>query len=326
MRLNQAEKYEIIRLVEQSSDSVNKTLKALGIHKSTFYRWYNAYLLNGYDGLSTKQTKRESYWNQVPEKEQNLILDMALEHTAKSSREIAYLYTDTFDKFISESTVYRILKRHGLIQTPAFELIKAADEFKDKTTYVNQMWQTDFTYFKIPGWGWYFLSTVIDDYSRYIVHWKLYRNMRAEDAKETIEQAIIKSNLKPGQRPDKVLSDNGSSYIGAIFRDYLIDEGIKPVNGRPLHPQTQGKIERYHRTMKSVIKLDVYHRPEELVKALEKYVPYYNNERYHESIKNVAPADVYFGTQHKILKRRAKIKQKTLTIRRKEYLRNKIYF
>lgn len=326
MRLNQAEKYEVIRLVEESPDSVNNTLKGLGIHKSTFYRWYNAYLSDGYDGLLPKQTKRKHYWNQVPEKEQRLLLDMALEHPEKSSREIAYLYTDTFEHFVSESTVYRLLKRHGLIQPPAFELIKAADEFKDKTTRVNQMWQTDFTYFKIPGWGWYFLSTVIDDYSRYIIHWKLYSTMKAEDAKETIQQAIIKSNLKQGQRPDKVLTDNGSSYIGEVFRSYLTDEGIQPVNGRPLHPQTQGKIERYHRSMKSVIKLDVYHRPEELERALEKYVEYYNYKRYHESIKNVTPADVYFGQQYRIIKKREKIKQKTLISRRKEYLRTKIYF
>ncbi len=319
MRLSQSEKYEIIRLVENSTQSINATLKYLGIHKRTFYNWYNDYLSTGFDGLAPKFSKRNGYWNKIPGKEQRLILEMALDFPEKSSREVAFLYTDTFERYVSESSVYRILKRHGLIQPPVFDIIKAADEFKDKTTVVNQMWQTDFTYFKIQGWGWYFLSTVIDDYSRYIIHWKLYSTMKAEDARETIETAIEKSNLKSGQKPGKVLSDNGSSYIGDVFRDYLHNQGIIPVNGRPLHPQTQGKIERYHRSMKSVVKLDVYHTPEELVNAIEKYVQYYNHERFHEALNNVTPYDVYHGRHHKIIKKRQEIKSNTIKIRRMNY-------
>lgn len=325
MRLSQSEKYEIICLVEKSTESVNKTLKDLGIHKRTFYNWYNLYKSKGFDGLAPKQTNRKNYWNQIPEDEKKLILEMALDHPDRSSREIACLYTDSFERYISESSVYRILKRHGLIQKPVFDLVKAADEFKDKTTAPNQMWQTDFTYFKIVGWGWFFLSTVIDDYSRYIIHWKLYSTMKAEDAKETIEKAIKKSNLKPGEKPKKILSDNGSSYIGDLFRDFLREKGIKPINGRPLHPQTQGKIERYHKSLKSVIKLDVYHTPAELIKAINDYVEYYNYLRYHESLNNVTPYDVYFGKQKQILKRRLEIKQKTIINRRKLYQKSKIY-
>jgi putative transposase len=323
MRLNQYEKMELIRLVENSPDSTNKTLQELGIHKRTFYNWYNAYKEYGFEGLAPKISKRKYYWNQIPEQEKKLILDMALDYPEKSSREIACLYTDTFERYVSESSVYRILKRNGLIQTPAYDVIKAADEFKDKTTAVNQMWQTDFTYFKIQGWGWYFLSTVIDDYSRHIIHWKLYSTMRAEDAQETIQQAILKSNLKSGARPGKVLSDNGSSYIADSFRSFLTDQGIRPVNGRPLHPQTQGKIERYHKSLKSVIKLDVYHTPGALEKAIDDFVNYYTYERYHESLDNVAPIDVYFGRHHSILKKRQQIKNNTIVMRRKEYYSSK---
>lgn len=323
MRLNQSEKMEIIRLVENSPDSINKTLDELGVHKRTFYNWYNSYKEYGIEGLAPKISRRKYYWNQIPEQERKLILDMALDYPEKSSREIACLYTDTFERYVSESSVYRILKRNGLIQTLAYDVIKAADEFKDKTTAVNQMWQTDFTYFKIQGWGWYFLSTVIDDYSRYIIHCKLYSTMKAEDAQETIEQAILKSNLKPGVRPGKVLSDNGSSYIAESFRGFLVDQGIKPVNGRPLHPQTQGKIERYHKSLKSVIKLDVYHTPGALAKAINEFVSYYNYERYHESLDNVTPADVYFGRHHFILKRREEIKMSTIISRRKGYYDSK---
>ena len=164
MRLNQSEKFEMIQLVERSDLGVNATLKELGIHKSTFYEWYNAYLEKGYDGLANKPGVRNQYWNQIPTEEKQLVLETALDYPERSSREIACLFTDIYKRFVSESTVYRILKENNLISTPAFMLMKAGDEFKDKTHRVNEMWQTDFTYFKIPGWGWYYLSLLFNTF------------------------------------------------------------------------------------------------------------------------------------------------------------------
>lgn len=318
MRYTQSDKYEIILLVEKSELSLTKTLAELGIHKSTFYNWYNAYLLNGYDGLADKPKARKQYWNAIPEEEKRLIIETALDYPERSSREIALLFTDTNKRFVSESSVYRILKAQGLITTPAYDLIRASDEFKDKTTRVNEMWQTDFTYFHIKGWGWYFLSTVIDDYSRYIVHWQLCANMKVPDVQSTIDAALLKSNLKPNEKP-KLLSDNGSCYIAKDFKTYVTEKGIIHIRGRAHHPQTQGKIERYHRSMKNVIKLDVYHSPMELEAALKKFVHYYNYERYHESINNTTPAQKYYGKSNKIIERRKKIKQETLKIRKQNY-------
>jgi len=318
MRISQLEKYEIIQLVEQSSTGVNKTLKELGIHKTTFYNWYNAYLERGYDALAPKQRAKKQYWNQIPETERQRVIELALDNPQKASREIACLYVDTYKRFISESSVYRILKAQGLIQTPAFDLIRAADEFKDKTVRPNEMWQTDFTYFKIPGWGWYYLSTVLDDYSRFIVHWKLCNTMKSEDAVQTIDEALMLSNLHKNQMP-KLLSDNGSSYIAKDFNTYIADQNMKLIHGRPLHPQTQGKIERYHRSMKNVIKLDVYFSPMELEHAMKQFVAYYNFERYHESLQNVTPAQMYFGKAARIIAQRQKIKQKTMFERKQKY-------
>lgn len=318
MRLNQSEKFEIIRLVEQSPTSVNKTLKELGLHKSTFYAWYNAYHANGYDGLAHKPPIKKQYWNQIPDEERQLVINLALEQPEMSSREIACLFTDTYKRFVSESSVYRILKERGLIQKPAFELIKAANEYHTKTVKVNEMWQTDFTYFKIYGRGWYYLSTVLDDYSRFIIHWRLCETMKSDDAEQTIQEALIKSNLKANQRP-KLLSDNGSSYIASDFKEYLDKEDIKHIRGRARHPQTQGKIERYHLSMKCVVKQVVYYSPEELIFALQEFVHYYNYVRYHESLNNTKPADMYYGRANRIIERRKKIKEKTLRNRKIEY-------
>ncbi len=319
MRFTQSDKYEIILLVEKSELSLTKTLAELGIHKSTFYNWYNAYLLDGYDGLSDKPKNRKQYWNAIPEEEKQLITETALDYPERSSREIAFLFTDIHKRFVSESSVYRILKAQGLITSPVYDLIRASSEFKDKTNRVNEMWQTDFTYFKIIGWGWYYLSTVLDDYSRFIIHWQLGPTMKETDVEDTINAAMLKSNLKPNEKP-KLLSDNGSCYIASDFKEYTKANEIKHIRGRVRHPQTQGKIERYHRSMKNVIKLDVYHSPMELEAALKKFVHYYNYERYHESINNVTPAQKYYGKSNQVLERRSKIKNETLKKRKQNYI------
>ena len=181
------------------------------------------------------------------------------------------------------------------------------------------MWQTDFTYFNILGWGWYYLSTILDDYSRYIVHWELCSNMKTEDVTRTIDCALEKAGLDKSNRP-RLLSDNGSCYISSELAEYIEQEEMSHVRGKPLHPQTQGKIERYHRSMKNVVKLENYYMPGDLINRLEEFVDYYNNRRYHESINNVTPSDVYFGRDKELLKQREIIKQNTMKKRRKTCL------
>ena len=196
--------------------------------------------------------------------------------------------------------------------------MSASDSFHDKTTRVNQMWQTDFTYFKIYGWGWYYLSTVLDDYSRFIVSWELCSGMKAADVKSSIDMALAAAEI-PEDNPPKLLSDNGSCYISNELADYLQEKNIKHVRGRPLHPQTQGKIERYQRSMKNVVKLDNYFSPGQLESKMEEFVQYYNYERYHESLQNLTPSEVYFGIGEKKLKQRKMIKNRTLKARKKQY-------
>ena len=116
-----------------------------------------------------------------------------VEQSSQSPRELAVRFTDERGYFVSEATVYRLLKAHDLITSPAFIVIKAASEFTDKTTRPNEMGQTDFTYFKIIGSGWMYLSTILDDYSRYIIAWKLCSAMRAEDVTDTLDMALAAS-------------------------------------------------------------------------------------------------------------------------------------
>jgi transposase InsO family protein len=321
MRFKQEEKMEIIRIVEQSEIGVNRTLFELNIPKSTFYNWYNRYLEQGYDGLAPHKRTQRAVWNRIPDPIRQETLDLALEAPAMSCRELAWHLTDQ-GYFISESSVYRILKKAGLITTPVFALSQAADKFAEPTERVHQMWQTDFTYFRIVNWGWYYLATVLDDFSRYIVAWELCPNMKADNAESVVRKALMQANLPDFARP-RLLSDNGACYISDQFGTFLKSVGMTHTRGKPNHPQTQGKIERYHRSMKNIVKLDNYHAPGELVNRVEEFVDYYNNHRYHEALNNVTPADVYFGRQEKIFRKRAVTKAKTMRIRKEMYFNNK---
>lgn len=318
MRYTASEKYEIIQLVEQSSLSVRQTLRRLDIHHSTYYNWLKRYYEGGMDGLEDNQPRPQAVWNQVSDDHRQAIIDLALEAPELSPRELAVRYTDDQRYFVSESTVYRLLKAHDLITSPAYILMQAGDKFQHPSQRINELWQTDFTYFKIVGWGWYYLSTVLDDYSRYILAWRLCTTMAADDVMDTLNDALDFTGLdqvKVNHRP-RLLSDNGPCYISVELADYLDSKGMAHTRGRPYHPQTQGKIERWHRSMKNQILLNHYYLPGELQETIQRFVMYYNHERYHESLDNLTPADVFYGRGEKILEERALIKQNTLAQRR----------
>lgn len=326
MRYTQAEKMEIIRTVEQSELSVRKTLQELDINRGTFYEWYRRYRDGGYDGLANQKSSPKKFWNRIPDQVKQQVVDIALEHPDKSPRELAWHITDTQEYFISESSVYRTLKAYDLITSPAYIVLKAADKFKHPTIKVNELWQTDFTYFKVVGWGWYYLSTVMDDYSRYIISWKLFSSMTADDVKQTLDLAVARTGVDEvsvRHRP-RLLSDNGPCYLSAQLKQYLEDQSIGHVRGAPYHPQTQGKIERYHRTMKNLIKLQHYYLPGELEREIGQFVDYYNNQRYHESLDNLTPADVYYGRDKEILSKREEIKFRTLKQRKQRNLKEQV--
>ena len=321
MRYPSGEKLEIIRLVEQSHLPVRRTLEKIGVPRATFYRWYDLYLDGGPGALEDRRPGPDRVWNRIPVGIRQKLVDLALEEPDLSPRELAVRFTDTEKYFVSEASAYRLLKAHDLIASPAYVIIKAATEFKDKTTAPNQLWQTDFTYLKVIGWGWFYLSTVLDDYSRYIIAWKLCTTMRAEDVTETLELALVASGCESAQvahRP-RLLSDNGASYIAADLAKWLAERSMAHIRGAPFHPQTQGKIERWHQTLKNRILLENYHLPGDLENQIDAFVDYYNNHRYHEAIGNLAPADVYFGRGKTILLERERIKRKTIETRRLMY-------
>ncbi len=189
---------------------MRRTLEKLGILPSRFYRWYERLQTGGVEALEDKPPRPARVWNRIPDPVREKIIHLALDEPELSPRELATRFTDTANYFVSEASVYRLLKEHDLITSPAFIVMKAADEFKDKTTAANQLWQTDFTYLKVIGWGWFYLSTVLDDFSRYIIAWKLCTTMKSSDVTDTLDEALTASGChqaklahrpSPAQRP-----------------------------------------------------------------------------------------------------------------------------
>jgi len=294
MRYPASEKLEIIRLVEGSHLPVRRTLAQLGIPRTTFYRWYELFRAGGPEALEDRPSRPGRVWNRIPDEVRGRIVDLAPAEPELSPRELAVRFTDCERYFVSEASVYRLLAAHDPIASPAFIVVRAADEFHTKTTAPDQLWQTDFTYLKVTGWGWFYLSTVLDDFSRYVIAWKLCTTMAASDVTDTLELALEASSCSEARvrhRP-RLLSDNGPGYIAGDLADWLAGQQMGHIRGAPCHPQTGGKIERWHQTLKNRIPLENYYLPGELEAQVAAFVEHYNHRRAHESPDNLTPADV----------------------------------
>jgi len=129
--------------------------------------------------------------------------------------------------------------------------------------------------------------------------------MNADDVEETLLMALKQSGLVRARvrHQPRLLTDNGPAYLSKDLARFLKRKHLDYIRGAPYHPMTQGKIERYHRSMKNVVLLQNYYSPSELNKSLALFVDYYNNERYHESLENLTPADIYFGREEEVLTR-----------------------
>jgi len=304
------EKATILAQVESQSRGKRQALIALGIPKSSYYRWRRRQPDSG--------NKRRP-WNRITPDEDRRILAAAREFPELSSRQLSAWITDNKGFAVSESTVYRILRREGLVKRQETQLT-AAKEYHTKTTRPHQMWATDASYFRVAGWGYYYLVTVMDDYSRFIPAWKLQKDMSANSLVEVVQKAVDATGMTdvPVEDRTKLLSDNGAGYVSRSFRDYLRLVGIGHILAAPFHPQTNGKVERYQRSLKREVNQLPYELPTQLERAIADFVDFYNYRRYHKALGNVTPADVLYGRREEILQRRKEVQILTIN-RRRDY-------
>ena len=224
-----------------------RALGELEFPRSTYYRWLRR---KGQQGLEDDVVGGNPLWNKLTSQEIDSVLSAARDMPELICRQLAAWTTDNMGFSLSESTVYRILRREGLVKRPEMRLA-AGKERHRKTTGPHQMWATDASYFRVVGWG-YYMVTVMDDYSRFILAHRLQRDMTSDSFIEVVQEAVDRTGMDRIPIPDrtKLLSDNGPGYVSRTFRDYLGMVGIKHILATPFHPQTNGKLERYHQTLK----------------------------------------------------------------------------
>ncbi len=318
MRRQARVKAEVLQVVQRSALSVKQTLRELEVSSATYYRWRRRYADKGVEGLRDLPPRAKRVWNKLSEGERGFIVGYALEHPALSPREVAARLVDREGRFVSESTVYRVLRDAGLVKPAEMQGFPAQQEYRVKTTGSNQLWHTDASYFFVAGWGYYYLISVLDDYSRMVLGWRVQPSMGSGCIIEVIQDAVEFTGLPtvPVEPGPALLTDNGPGFLSWALEEFLKMRAMKHVVASPYHPQSNGKLERYHRTAKARVNLFVYKSPEALAQAMGEFVAHYNYERYHEALGNVTPADVYYGRREAILARREEVKQKSLESRR----------
>jgi putative transposase len=309
------EKSEILSLIAGSKLPRRRALAQLGLAKSTYYRWLKRQVGGR---LQDRKGSSPVPWNKLRPEEEERILVLARAFPELSSRELALRIIDTEGLYVSESTIFRALKREGLIKPAEIVGFKAGKEYHRKTKRANELWATDCSHIKVIDWGWYYLVTVMDDYSRFILAWELKSDMASNSLIDVVQKAVDDTGMTdvPVEDRTMLLSDNGPGYISRQFGDYLSLVGIRHILASPYHPQTNGKIERYHRTIKGELILMPYEMPGELEEAIRAFIEHYNYRRYHEGLGNVTPYDVYTGRYLEIIQKRKEVKSRTLQLRR----------
>ena len=312
--MTHGEKADILSHVESKKKGKRQVLLKLGIPKSSYYRWRQKL---------SKSARHSRAWNRLTPNEERRILAVARVFPDLSSRQLSVWITDNEGFAVSESTVYRTLRKAGLVKRQETPQV-AAKEYHTKTTRPHQMWATDASYFRVVGWGYYYLVTVMDDYSRFILAWKLQKDISANSLIEVVQNAIDTTGMTevPVEDRTRLLSDNGSGYVSRAFRNYLRLIGIEHILSAPFHPQTNGKVERYQQSLKREVNQLPYDAPSLLEQAIADFVDYYNYRRYHKALGNVTPFDVLNGGREEILRHRKEVQ--ILTINRRRYYNQKL--
>ena len=312
--MSAADRAHVVSEVEREGRGKQLRLRGLGIPRSTYYWWRRRIQA----GIGEEPDRRRSPWNRLRPEEEALILAAAREQPTWRSRQLAAWLTDHQGLAVCATTVYRILRREGLVKR-AEEQLQAGKEYRHKTTGSHQLWATDASYFRVIGWGYYYLVTVMDDFSRFILAWKMQQDMTADSLIEVVQDAVDTTGMDqvPVKDRTRLLSDNGSGYISRAFREYLHLVGIRHILASPFHPQTNGKLERYHRTLKTDVNQVPYEVVQDLEAAVRDFVGFYNYQRYHKALGDVTPVDVLEGRRDAILARRKQVQRETFERRRR---------
>jgi putative transposase len=280
---------------ERAGWTISGILEALGLSRSVYYAWRRRE-----DRLEDASPPGYLLERALPE-EVEAVVEYALEHPREGYRRLTWMMVDDDVAFLSPPSVYRILSERDLLcrWKPRGETTGTRPE---PPTRPNEQWHTDLMYLWVKG-RWYFLVTVLDAYSRYIVHWELLLTMRADDVTDVIHAALEKC---PGERP-RMVHDRGAQFTGREFRQLTRRFNLEDIPTKIAHPQSNGLQERWFRTLRqeglSEAELGSYERAVEVIGG---WVDYYNRERLHASLKYLPPEEYFRGDPAKRISQRKK--------------------
>lgn len=271
----------------------SRFIRMLGVGSSKFYRWRDRYgKANEHNGKVPRD-----FW--LLDWEKQAIIKYHLEHPLEGYRRLTFMMLDDDIVSVSPSSVYRVLSREGLLQRFNRKPSKKGTGF-EQPLEPHEHWHIDVTYINICG-TFYYLCSVIDGYSRYLVHWEIRESMKEQEIEIILERAKEKH---PQARP-RIISDNGPQFIARDFKEFIRISGMTHVRTSPYYPQSNGKKERWYQTLKNeCIRPKTPLSLEEAQKIVTEFVEHYNAVRLHSAIGYVAPLDKLLGNETEIFKER----------------------
>jgi putative transposase len=283
----------VCRLYRRTELPQNQLISWLGISRSKYYDWRTRYgRVNEHNGLVPRDWWLEDW-------EQKAIIDYFIDHPTEGYRRLTYMMIDEDVVAVSASTVYRVLSRAGLLGKRQIKPSLKGTGFVQPLK-AHEHWHIDVSYLNLGG-TFYYLCSVLDGFSRYIVHWEIRESMKERDVEIILQRAKEKF---PNASP-RIISDNGPQFAAKDFKEYIRLSGMTHVRTSPYYPQSNGKQERMQGLVKQeCIRPKCPHDVEEARKIMTQYVNYYNNKRLHSSIGYVAPVDMLEGRQKEILHER----------------------
>ena len=265
----------------------------IGISRSKFYEWKHRY---GKENEHNAWIPRD-HWLEEWEKE--AIVAFHLTHPLEGYRRLTYMMMDADVVAASPSSIYRVLKDAGFLDRWKGKESKKGTGFS-QPLQPHEHWHTDISYINICG-TFYYLLSVLDGCSRYIVHWEIRESMREEDVEIVVQRALEKF---PDARP-QIISDNGPQFIAKDFKEFIRISGMTHVRTSPSYPQSNGKMERWYETLKQeCIRSGTPLSLEDARRIVAKFVEYYNTERLHSAIHYITPKDKLEGREAEILAER----------------------
>lgn len=275
---------------ERTEVKSTKMVKWIGITRSKFYNWQDRYgRVNEHNALIPRD-----FW--LTEQEKQAIVDYYYANPLEGYRRLCYMMMDDDIVAVSPSSVYRVLNRNGLLNRWNRKPSKKGTGFVQPLK-AHEHWHIDISYINICG-TFYYLCSILDGFSRYIVHWEIRESMKESD----VEIILQRAREKFPEATPRIISDNGPQFIAGDFKDFIRTCGMTHVKTSPYYPQSNGKLERYHRTLKSdCIRPNTPLSLDDAQRVVSDFVERYNNKRLHSSIDYVTPLDKLEGRAEIIL-------------------------